>query len=290
MVNFRLRVRKPYARLVVNYSMLTLRRTSVPVALVLGLACESPPPQAADAGQAASRPAGVPVYGYKVVRSYPHDRQAYTQGLIFHEGLLYEGTGQNGRSGIRKVRLETGEVLQIRALDRQYFGEGIVIWKDSLIQLTWQSGIGFVYDTRTFEPRRTFTYPGEGWGLTHDGTRLIMSDGSTDGTLRFLDPHTLRQTGTLIVRDGKMPVAGLNELELVKGEIYANVYQTDRIARISPTTGQVTGWIDLRGLLDPRDAEGVDVLNGIAYDAATDRVFVTGKLWPKLFEIQLVPR
>jgi glutamine cyclotransferase len=238
-----------------------------------------------------SKGSPVPVYGYRVTRSYPHDRQAYTQGLVYHEGVLYEGTGLNGRSSIRKVRLETGEVLQIRPLDREHFGEGIVIWKNALVQLTWRSGIGFVYDAQTFQPRRTFSYAGEGWGLTHDGTRLIMSDGSETGTLRFLDPETLRETGKLVVRDGAgRPVDELNELEFVKGEIYANVYQTDRIARISPKTGRVVGWIDLHGLLDPRDAAGAEVLNGIAYDAAKDRLFVTGKQWPKLFEIQLVAR
>jgi glutamine cyclotransferase len=236
------------------------------------------------------RPADVPVYGYKVVKSYPHDRGAYTQGFVYLDGVFYEGTGLNGRSTIRKVKPETGEVLQVRAIDQQYFGEGIVVWKDALIQLTWRSGIGFVYDKTTFQPQRTFTYSGEGWGFTHDGTRLIMSDGSDTGTLRYLDPQTLRQTGTLIVRDGTAPVDELNELEFIKGEIYANVYQTHRIARISPKTGRVTGWIDLQGLLDPRDAAGVDVLNGIAYDAAKDRLFVTGKLWPKVFEIQVVPR
>ncbi len=232
----------------------------------------------------------LPVYGYTVVRSYPHDTNAYTQGLLYEDGVLYEGTGRNGYSSIRKVKLETGEVLKVRPLDARYFGEGIVIWKDRLIQLTWQSGIGFVYDKNTFEPQRTFSYAGEGWGLTHDGTRLIMSDGSDTGTLRYLDPDTLRQTGTLIVREGKRPVDELNELEFVKGEIYANVYQTDRIARISPATGQVIGWIDLGGLLAPRDAAGAEVLNGIAYDAANDRLFVTGKLWPKVFEIRVVAR
>ena len=232
----------------------------------------------------------VPVYGYKVVRSYPHDPQAFTQGLVFADGILYEGTGVHGRSSIRKVKLETGEVLQIRTLDARHFGEGIAIWNNALIQLTWQSGVGFVYDKTTFQPTRSFTYAGEGWGLTHDGSRLVMSDGSSTGTLRLLDPQTLRQTGTLTVRNGKAPVAHLNELEFVKGEIYANVWQTDRIARISPKTGQITGWIDLSGLLTPREAAGVDVLNGIAYDAANDRLFVTGKLWPKIFEIQVVKR
>lgn len=231
---------------------------------------------------------GTPTFTYRVVRSHPHDRSAYTQGLVFHDGVLYESTGLNGQSSIRKVRLETGEVLQIRPLDRKYFGEGIAIVGKELIQLTWQTEIGFIYDLATFDPRRTFPYTGEGWGLTFDGKRLIMSDGSA--TLRFLDASTLKETGRLTVRDRGMPVDDLNELEIVKGEILANVYQTDRIVRISPKTGQVTGWIDLRGLLSPRDAAGAEVLNGIAYDAAKDRLFVTGKLWPRLFEIQTVPR
>ena len=229
-----------------------------------------------------------PTYSYRVVRSYPHDRQAYTQGLVYHEGVLYEGTGLHGRSSIRKVKLETGEVLQIRPIDEKYFGEGIAIVGSDLIQLTWQTELGFVYELATFNSRRTFSYTGEGWGLTYDGKRLIMSDGSP--TLRFLDPSTLKETGRLTVRDRGTPVEDLNELEVVKDEILANVYQTQRIARISPKTGQVTGWIDLSGLLSPRDSAGTDVLNGIAYDAAKDRLFVTGKLWPRLFEIQIVGR
>jgi glutaminyl-peptide cyclotransferase len=245
-----------------------------------------PADQAARSGKSAT----VPTYGYKVVKSYPHDRGAYTQGFLYQDGLFYEGTGLNGRSSIRKVKPETGEVLQVRAIDQKYFGEGIVIWRDRLIQLTWQSEIGFVYNKDTFEPQRTFSYAGEGWGLTHDGTNLIMSDGSATGTLRYLDPQTLRETRKLVVLDGTRPIDDLNELEYVKGEIYANVYQTERIARISPKTGHVIGWIDMRGLLDPRDAGGAEVLNGIAYDAAKDRLFVTGKLWPKVFEIQVVPR
>ena len=231
---------------------------------------------------------GAPTFSYRVVRSYPHDRQAYTQGLVFHDGVLYESTGLNGQSSIRKVRLETGEVLQIRPLDQKYFGEGIAIVGNELMQLTWQTEVGFVYDLATFNSRRTFAYAGEGWGLTYDGKRLIMSDGSP--TLRFMDPATSKETGRLIVRDRGMPVDDLNELEVVKGEILANVYQTDRIARISPKTGRVTAWIDLRGLLSPREAAGAEVLNGIAYDAAKDRLFVTGKLWPRLFEIQIVER
>lgn len=232
--------------------------------------------------------AGAPVAGYKVEKIFPHDRQAFTQGLLFHDGFLYEGTGLVGQSSIRKVRLDNGEVVQQKRTDPRYFGEGIVIFGPQLVQLTWQSEIGFVYDRTTFEPVRTFNYSGEGWGLTQDGQRLIMSDGSA--SLRFLDPKTLRETGRLPVTDGGSPVTALNELEFVKGEIYANVWQTNRIARISPKTGRVVGWIDLSGILDPRDAVGVDVLNGIAYDSAANRLFVTGKLWPKLFQITIVPR
>jgi glutaminyl-peptide cyclotransferase len=236
--------------------------------------------------QAAAKSA--PVATYKIVKAYPHDRLAFTQGLQYLNGVLYEGTGQHGQSGIRKVTLETGAVLQRQPLDAKYFGEGITVWGDTLLQLTWQSEIGFVYDLKTFKQLKTFTYPGEGWGLTHDGSRLIMSDGSP--ALRFLDPKTLKETGRVTVRDGTAPVDELNELEVVKGEVFANVWNTHRIARISPKTGQVTGWIDLTGILDPREAVGADVLNGIAYDAAGDRLFVTGKLWPKLFEIKIVPR
>jgi len=229
--------------------------------------------------------ASAPVSRYEIVKIYPHDRGAFTQGLVFADGILYEGTGRNGSSNIRKVKLETGEVLQMQKLEEQHFGEGIALVGNSLIQLTWQSGVGFVYDKNTFERTRTFSYKGEGWGLTYDGTRVIMSDGTP--TLRFLDPQTLKQVGKLEVRDGGTPVDDLNELEVVKGEIFANVWTQDRIARINPKTGAVTGWIDLSGLLDPRDAANVDVLNGIAYDAAKDRLFVTGKLWPKLFEIRV---
>jgi glutaminyl-peptide cyclotransferase len=227
---------------------------------------------------------GAPVAGYEVVRTYPHDPRAFTQGLFFLDGFLYEGTGLNGQSGIRKVKLENGEVVQVRELDEKYFGEGIAAVGDTIVQLTWQAGVGFVYDRATLERKRSFTYEGEGWGLTYDGSRLIMSDGTP--VLRFLDPKTFAVTGRLEVKDAGRPVDDLNELEMVKGEIFANVWGTDRIARISPKTGAVTGWIDLRGLLSPADAAGVDVLNGIAYDAATDRLFVTGKLWPKLFEIR----
>jgi len=231
--------------------------------------------------------ASAPVSSYRIVKIYPHDRAAFTEGLFFQEGVLWESTGQNGSSWIRKVRLENGEVLQQTPLEPQYFGEGIVAWKKSLIQLTYKTEIGFVYDITTMKRLRSFNYTGEGWALTHDGTRIIMSDGSS--SLRFLDPETLKETGRLPVKDAGKPVLELNELEFVKGEILANVWKTERIARISPKTGQVLGWVDLSGLLDPRDATGVDVMNGIAYDAAGDRLFVTGKLWPKLFEIRIVP-
>ena len=241
-------------------------------------------------GKSAAAQGPVPVHGFSVVRSYPHDPQAFTQGLEYVDGVLYESTGLNGRSGIRKVNLNTGEVLQIQPLDPAYFGEGITIWKNRIVQLTWQSGLGFVYDRDTFQQQRTFKYAGEGWGLTHDGTRLIMSDGSDSGTLRLLDPESLRPLGTLKVTDAGRPVARLNELEFVKGEIFANVWQTDRIAIISPHSGRVAAWIDLRGLLDPRQAPRDGVLNGIAYDAKGDRIFVTGKLWPRIFEIKVIPR
>jgi glutaminyl-peptide cyclotransferase len=230
-----------------------------------------------------------PVYGYRVVHVYPHDPQAFTQGLIFRDGVLFESTGLNGQSSLRKVKLETGEVLQQRDVDRQYFAEGLTDWGDRLIQLTWQTGIGFLYERASFKPIGTFQYKGEGWGLTHDRSRLIMSDGSA--TLRFLDPATLRETGRLEVRDGDRPVTSLNELELVRDEVYANVWQTERIVRIAVATGRVTGWIDLAGLKATLPRTGpVDVMNGIAYDAVADRLFVTGKWWPRLFEIALVPR
>jgi glutamine cyclotransferase len=266
------------------YWAMAFPRSAVPIVLVVF---------AASVGSmlgAQSKPSKAPVAGYQVVKTYPHDRSAFTQGLQFVDGVLYEGTGQNGQSGIRKVKLETGEILQQQPLDSKYFGEGITVFGDTIVQLTWQSEIGFVYDKATFKQIKTFTYEGEGWGLTHDGARLIMSDGDARGALRFLDPKTLKETGRVIVKDNGLPVKNLNELEFVKGEILANIWQTSRIARISLKTGQVTGWIDLTGLLNPNEAAGADVLNGIAYDAAGDRLFVTGKYWPKLFEIKIVPR
>lgn len=260
------------------------RRSRLVPSLVFAATAAAGAALAAAASQHGSAP--VPVHRYQLVKSYPHDRQAFTQGLVYLDGFLYEGTGLNGRSSIRKVRLETGEVLQQRRLDETYFGEGITVWKKTLLQLTWQSEIGFVYDLSSFEPVKTFGYRGEGWGLTHDGRRLIMSDGTP--ALRFLDPHSFKETGRLTVKEGSVPVEDLNELEWVKGEILANVWQSQRIARINPKTGQVAGWIDLTGLLSPREALGTDVMNGIAYDPAGDRLFVTGKLWPRVFEIRVI--
>jgi glutamine cyclotransferase len=233
------------------------------------------------------RAGSLPQYRYTVVKTYPHDRRAFTQGLQYLGGILYEGTGNLGQSSIRKVKLETGEVLQQRDLSKEHFGEGIAIWKSELFQLTWQSGIGFVYDATTFAPKRTFRYPGEGWGLTQDADGLIMSDGSD--ALRFIEPATFKEGRRLKVTAAGQPVRQLNELEYVKGEIFANVWMTDTVARIDPATGRVTGWIDLSNLLTPTERAQADVLNGIAFDAAGDRLFVTGKWWPKLFEIKLVP-
>ena len=247
----------------------------------------SPPPAIQSPVEPPAR-AQTPTYAYRIVQAYPHDREAFTQGLIFQDGLLYEGTGLRGRSSLRRVDLETGQVLQIHSLADQYFGEGITIYGDKIYQLTWQSRVGFVYDKESFELLQEFSYPTEGWGITHDGERLIMSDGTA--TLYFWDPETLAEIGHVQVHDQGSPVTRLNELEYVQGEIYANVWQTNLIARIDPQTGQVVGWIVLQGLLTPEDlSQPVDVLNGIAYDAASDRLFVTGKLWPKLFEIELVP-
>jgi len=229
----------------------------------------------------------IPVYTYKVINTYPHDRSAFTEGLVFEDGVLYEGTGLHGHSTLRRVKLETGEILQICELLPQFFGEGVTIYGNKIIQLTWQSHIGFVYDKYSFKLLQEFNYPDEGWGITHDGKHLIMSDGTE--TLHFLDPETFEEIGQIEVYANDIPVTRINELEYIQGEIYANIWQTERIARIDPLTGQVVGWIDLKGILSPEDhSETVDVLNGIAYDAKNDRLFVTGKFWPKLFEIELI--
>lgn len=228
--------------------------------------------------------------GYQIVHAYPHDPKAFTQGLVYVDGHLYESTGLNGRSSLRMVDLQTGRILQHHELAAEYFGEGLTNWGSSLVQLTWKAGTAFVYDRFSFALQRTLHYPGEGWGLTQDGKSLIMSDGSP--VLRFFDPRTFREIRRLsVVDENGQPVLDLNELEYVRGEIYANVWHTDRIARISPRTGKVLGWIDLSGLIDKSQLSDTDaVLNGIAYDSRFDRLFVTGKLWPRLFEIKVVHR
>lgn len=232
--------------------------------------------------------AGTPVYTYRVVKAYPHDQAAFTQGLLFYGGALYESTGKYGHSSLRKVDLATGKALNIRPLPNRYFGEGIARKGNRIVLLTWQSREGFIYDIETFRLVGRFRYGTEGWGITYDRHRFVMSDGTA--TLRFLDPRTFKVVKRLVVKDKGRPVDRLNELEFVKGEIFANVWGKGLIARIAPDTGKVVGWIDLTGLYAEIEAPGkADVLNGIAYDIEGDRLFVTGKYWPKLFEIRLGP-
>jgi glutaminyl-peptide cyclotransferase len=239
------------------------------------------------------RAAPIPEFTYEIVRVYPHDPQAFTEGLFFLNGVLYESTGLKGKSSVRKVQLATGKVLQQHVVPEPYFGEGIVAIQNRIIQLTYTSETAFVYDLPSFRVLKQFHYPGQGWALTTDGREIIMDDGTPE--LRFWNPQTYAETRRLTVTADGTPVQDLNELEWVKGEILANVWHTDRIARIDPKTGRVVGWIDLAGLLPTADRltswdAGEQVLNGIAYDAATDRLFVTGKYWPKLFEIRVKPK
>lgn len=229
-----------------------------------------------------------PVQGYKIVATFPHDTAAFTQGLVFADGELYESTGLEGESTLRRVDLTTGRTLQRLDVPAEYFAEGLALVGDELLQLTWQHHLGFVYDRKTFKQKRTFTYKTEGWGIAYDGaSRLVMSDGSD--TLFFLDPRTLAVTRTLRVQDAGRPIGNLNELEWIEGEIWANVWLTDRIARISPVTGEVNAWIDLASLwpVAQRPSPGEQVLNGIAYDKTTRRIFVTGKKWPRLYQISV---
>jgi glutamine cyclotransferase len=239
------------------------------------------------AGCCAAQPRPANVCRCEVVNTFPHDTNAFTQGFACCDGELYEGTGLNGHSSIRRVELATGKVLQQHDLPRSYFGEGITLWGDELIQLTWTSRTGFIYDRRSFRLRSRFSYPTEGWGVTHDDTRLIMSDGSA--TLYFRESDAFAETGRILVTDGGAPVTNLNELEFIRGEIWANVWRQYRIARISPASGQVLSWIDISGLLSPLDRVLAGSPNGIAYDATSDRIFVTGKRWPKVFEIRVLP-
>jgi len=225
---------------------------------------------------------------YRVVHSYPHDRQAFTQGLVYARGHLYESTGINGQSSLREIDVDSGRILQFVDVPSKYFAEGLTDWGSTLVQLTWQTQIAFVYDRATLRKVRSVQYEGEGWGLTHDANCLILSNGTAE--LRFLNPETLHEIRRVVVKDHGKPVKELNELEYVQGQVYANIWHSDRIARISPATGNVLGWIDLTGLLPENERSSREaVLNGIAYDAAQDRLFVTGKLWPKIFEIKVIP-
>jgi glutamine cyclotransferase len=229
-------------------------------------------------------------YTYKVVHEYPHDPRAFTQGLVISEGILYEGTGKRGRSSLRRVDLKTGEVELKFDLPIEMFGEGITVFNHSIFQLTWTSRVGLVYNKESFAPERDFTYQHDGWGITNTDTELIVSDGTEK--IRFYDPDSFKLNRTITVHDGSQTIEELNELEYIQGEIYANVWETDWIVRIDPTTGKVKGWIDLTGLLSQTDKinSNADVLNGIAYNKDTNQIYVTGKLWPKLFEIEILPK
>ena len=241
------------------------------------------------ASLAASAEPATPVsFGYRVVQSFPHDRDAVTQGLLIHRGQLFESTGGYGDSSVRHVDLHSGRTLRESRLADELFAEGLAAAGDELYQLTWRAGIGLIYDAQTLAQSRQFAYAGEGWGLAWDGARFIMSDGSA--FLRFLDPQTLKQTHRVEVRVGGQPLTGLNELELVEGYIFANIWRASRIVVIDPASGQVRGWLDLADILPaPFRTASVGVLNGIAYDTTQGRLFVTGKRWPRLFEIELMP-
>ena len=235
-------------------------------------------------GSLFSRP--IPTYTYKIVNRWPHDTSAFTEGLIFKDGALYESTGRNGSSDLRTVDLTTGNIKNKVDLDAQYFGEGITIFNGSIFQLTWVNHKGFIYDQETFSPLGEFSYEGEGWGLTDDGHSLIMSNGTN--AITFLDTKTFEVKKVIYVYDNDKPLVSINELEYIKGEIYANIWHSDKIVRINPKSGKILGWIDLTGIIPIEERQDPEaVLNGIAYDQETDRLFVTGKLWPWLFEIKL---
>lgn len=269
--------------------------------LILCFGCSSDPnntPKNNSQPTNATKSAPLPVYGYEVVKSYPHDGQAFTQGLFFHNGFLYESTGQEGRSQIRKVEIDTGKVLQKWDLPRDEFGEGSTLIGDKIFMITWQDGVGRVFNLGDFNLLKEFTYMGEGWGLTNDGTNLIMSQGTH--VLKFINPDNFQQIKTLpIMREDGRPLMNINELEFIKGEIWANIWHSEKpdilgkpntIARIDPATGKLVGWINLDGISpDDQRRDSENTLNGIAYDAAGDRIFVTGKNWKKLYEIKLKP-
>ncbi len=228
-------------------------------------------------------------YTYSIVNTYPHDTNAFTEGLVYSDGFLYESSGSfNGASSLRRENLTTGNVLQEYTLPTQYFGEGIAVVNNTIIQLTWQSNIGFIYNKTTFALLGNFTYPTQGWGLTYDGKNLIMSDGTDN--LYFLNPTTLQQTGQIQVHDGNTPIVNINSLDYINGEVYANIWLTNTIAIINPETGQVKAWINLTGLPDENNSNPNAVLNGIAYDQQHNRLFVTGKDWPNLYQIKLIPQ
>ena len=264
---------------------------SITIALLLAThaSCLSPSDDGAEsAALQPQQPSEILTYSYRVIHSFPHDPTAFTQGLLYDNGFLYESTGQYGQSSLRKVELETGAVVQLHQLDDRFFAEGLALFGNRLLQLTWRANKGFAYRLDSFEPLAEFAYTTEGWGLTYDGELLVMSDGSA--TLYFRDPFTFAEVSRVAVVAQGRPVSQLNELEWVAGEVFANIWQTDTIARIDPATGQVAGWIDLTGLLSNADRRGsnAEVLNGIAYDSEGERLFVTGKWWPKLYQIELI--
>ena len=266
-----------------------IQSTAIVLLLATQASCQAPSDEGAEsAALQPQQPAEIPTYSYRVVHSFPHDPTAFTQGLLYDDGFLYESTGQYGQSSLRKVELETGTVVQLHQLDDRFFAEGLALFGNRLLQLTWRANKGFAYRLDSFEPLAEFAYPTEGWGLTYDGELLVMSDGSA--TLYFRDPFTFAEVSRIAVAAHGSPVSQLNELEWVAGEVFANIWQTDTIARIDPATGQVAGWIDLTGLLSNEDRRGsnAEVLNGIAYDSEGERLFVTGKRWPKLYQIELV--
>ncbi len=257
-------------------------------ALATSAACDASHANGSGVQQQSSVPFRVQNFSYDVISTYPHDPAAFTQGLVYHQGVLYESTGLNGQSSLRQVELETGKVMKRVNVPSAHFAEGLALFNNRLYQLTWQTQTTFVYDPDSFAQLRTFNYSGEGWGLTHNGQSLSMSNGSNQ--IRFLDPETFQVQRTISVTENDRAVSMLNELEFIKGEIYANIWLTDRIARIDPASGRVSGWVNLAGLLTPEERNRADVLNGIAYDEANDRLFVTGKNWPKLFQIKLISR